>query len=221
MQSAARAALNQFRALVARRGRAAATAGTLPVAARARHLSTTTTTGAKGSWSPLDERAVVDRGAAADDDVEFRKADPPAKPRLYIVHLVPTALNEADVDKSKAAELHHSILSSLLGSEEEAVRCMVRSFAYLHAFSAMLTDSQARTISDLPGVLGACPNTEHSIDDPTMEDEVDFTEQDKDDFIEHPTVDDEDDFTENSIDDPTMEMEDGRWRWRNRGPRDN
>jgi hypothetical protein len=112
--------------------------------------------------STPDERAV------ADDDAEFRKADPPAKPRLYIVHLVPTALNKADdVDKSKAAELHHSILSSVVGSEEEATRCMVRSFAYLHAFSAMLTDSQARTISDLPGVLGACPNTEHSIDDPT------------------------------------------------------
>jgi hypothetical protein len=182
MQSAARAALNQFRALVARRGHAAATAGTFSVGPRARLLSATTTGAkAKGSSTP-DERAV------ADDDVEFRKADPPAKPRLYIVHLVPTALNKADdVDKSKAAELHHSILSSVVGSEEEATRCMVRSFAYLHAFSAMLTDSQARTISDLPGVLGACPNTEHSIDDPTMEDEVDFTEQDKDDFIEHPT----------------------------------
>ncbi|CAD6221261.1 unnamed protein product [Miscanthus lutarioriparius] len=72
----------------------------------------------------------------------------------------------------------------------------------------MLTDSQARTISDLPGVLGARPNTEHSIGDPTMEDEEDFTEQDEDDFTEHPTVDDEDDFTENSIDDIL------RWKWK-------
>jgi len=108
-----------------------------------------------------------------------------------------TGLKRADVDRSKAAELHHSILSYVVG-EEEATRCMVRSFAYLHAFSAMLTDSQARTISDLPGVLGARPNTEHSIGDRTMEDEEDFTEQDEDDFTEHPTVDDEDDFTENS-----------------------
>lgn len=135
MEPAARAALNQSRALVARHIRA----GTFPVAYLARHLlATATTTGAKGSSPSLDERAVVAyRAAAATAAAGFRKADPPEEPRLYIVYLLgpPAKPKRADVDKSRAAKLHHRILSSALG-REEAKRCMVRSYDYCHAFSA-------------------------------------------------------------------------------------
>ncbi|GJN19537.1 hypothetical protein PR202_gb06822 [Eleusine coracana subsp. coracana] len=63
---------------------------------------------------------------------------------------------------SVVTALHHDILSSVLGSKDEAQKSIV--YSYKHGFSgfaAMLTESQAKTIAGLPGVVSVKPNTYH------------------------------------------------------------
>ncbi|WOK95318.1 subtilisin-like protease SBT3.5 [Canna indica] len=70
--------------------------------------------------------------------------------QLYIVYLG----ERQHEDPNLVTASHHDMLSSLLGSKEEAVRSMV--YSYRHSFSgfaAFLTDSHAQQIADLPEVI--------------------------------------------------------------------
>nr|XP_010934028.2 subtilisin-like protease SBT3.5 [Elaeis guineensis] len=59
---------------------------------------------------------------------------------------------------------HHEMLTSLLGSEEEALKSVV--YSYKHGFSgfaAWLTESQANNIAELPEVVSVMPNRVHRL----------------------------------------------------------
>uniref|UniRef100_A0A6V7QWK5 Uncharacterized protein n=1 Tax=Ananas comosus var. bracteatus TaxID=296719 RepID=A0A6V7QWK5_ANACO len=62
-------------------------------------------------------------------------------------------------DPNHETASHHNILTSLLGSKEEALNSIV--YSYKHGFSgfaAMLTDSQAEELAELPEVITVKPN---------------------------------------------------------------
>ncbi|CAN6237806.1 unnamed protein product [Urochloa humidicola] len=80
-------------------------------------------------------------------------AEAPSK--LYIVYMG----NKKHDDPSVVTASHHDVLASVLGSKDEAQKSIV--YSYKHGFSgfaAMLTDSQARTIASLPGVISVKAN---------------------------------------------------------------
>ncbi|CAA6656391.1 unnamed protein product [Spirodela intermedia] len=74
------------------------------------------------------------------------------------VHIV--YMGERRQDEPHLAQmLHHDILSSVLGSPEVAASSIL--YSYKHGFSgfaAVLTESQAKRIADLPGVVNVVPN---------------------------------------------------------------
>ncbi|XP_042398938.1 subtilisin-like protease SBT3.9 [Zingiber officinale] len=70
--------------------------------------------------------------------------------KLYIVYLG----ERRHEDPNLVTSSHHDLLSSLLGSKEDALRSIV--YSYRHGFSgfaAMLTDSQAQQMRELPEVI--------------------------------------------------------------------
>ncbi|XP_064997423.1 subtilisin-like protease SBT3.13 [Musa acuminata AAA Group] len=74
---------------------------------------------------------------------------------LYIVYM--GGRQHEDPDLVTAS--HHDMLSSVLGSKEEAVSSIV--YSYKHGFSgfaAMLTESQADQIAELPEVISVNPS---------------------------------------------------------------
>ncbi|CAO2038008.1 unnamed protein product [Urochloa humidicola] len=83
-------------------------------------------------------------------------ADAPSK--LYIVYMG----DKKHDDPSVVTASHHDVLTSVLGSKDEAQKSIV--YSYKHGFSgfaAMLTDSQARAIASLPGVISVKANTHY------------------------------------------------------------
>ncbi|RLN08498.1 subtilisin-like protease SBT3.3 [Panicum miliaceum] len=77
---------------------------------------------------------------------------------LYIVYMG----QKMHDDPSAVTASHHDMLASVLGSKDEAQRSMV--YTYKHGFSgfaAMLTESQARTVASLPGVITVKANTHY------------------------------------------------------------
>ncbi|WOK95319.1 subtilisin-like protease SBT3.5 [Canna indica] len=76
--------------------------------------------------------------------------------KLYIVYLGERKHEDANLVTAS----HHDMLSSLLGSKEEALSSIV--YSYRHGFSgfaAMLTDSQAEQIAELPEVISIKPSS--------------------------------------------------------------
>ncbi|KAK3152701.1 hypothetical protein QOZ80_2BG0162380 [Eleusine coracana subsp. coracana] len=78
--------------------------------------------------------------------------------KLYIVYMG----EKQHDDPLKVTASHHDVLSSVLGSKDEAQKSIV--YSYKHGFSgfaAMLTESQAQTIAGLPGVISVMANIHH------------------------------------------------------------
>ncbi|XP_077246194.1 subtilisin-like protease SBT3.9 [Tasmannia lanceolata] len=74
---------------------------------------------------------------------------------VYIVYMGERHQN----DPKLTLELHHEILSAVLGSKEAALDSIL--YNYKHGFSgfaALLTHSQANLIADFPGVVRVMPN---------------------------------------------------------------
>ncbi|XP_049371128.1 subtilisin-like protease SBT3.10 [Solanum verrucosum] len=75
--------------------------------------------------------------------------------RLYIIYLG----HKPHDDHELITDSHHDILGQVIGSKEEGKKNMV--YSYRHGFSgfaAKLTDSQAKQIRELPGVIGVIQN---------------------------------------------------------------
>ncbi|XP_072955558.1 subtilisin-like protease SBT3.9 [Typha angustifolia] len=78
-----------------------------------------------------------------------------ASSKLYIVYLG----EKKHQDPNVVTASHHDMLTSLLGSKEEALSSIV--YSYKHGFSgfaAMLTESQAAKLAVLPDVVSIKPN---------------------------------------------------------------
>ncbi|XP_006662913.1 subtilisin-like protease SBT3.9 [Oryza brachyantha] len=79
---------------------------------------------------------------------------------LYIVYLGERQHEDADLVTAS----HHTMLASLLGSKELASESIVYSYKHgFSGFSAMLTESQARNIRGLPGVVSVWMNQMHTM----------------------------------------------------------
>ncbi|TVU32627.1 hypothetical protein EJB05_24367, partial [Eragrostis curvula] len=81
-----------------------------------------------------------------------------ASSKLYIVYMG----EKQHDDPSVVTASHHDVLTSVLGSKDEAQKSIV--YSYKHGFSgfaAMLTESQAKTIAAFPGVVSVKENTHH------------------------------------------------------------
>ncbi|GJM90827.1 hypothetical protein PR202_ga07145 [Eleusine coracana subsp. coracana] len=79
---------------------------------------------------------------------------------LYIVYMG----EKQHHDPSVVTASHHDVLTSILGSKDEAQKSIV--YSYKHGFSgfaAMLTELQAMTVAGLPGVVSVQLNTHHKI----------------------------------------------------------
>ncbi|WMV40839.1 hypothetical protein MTR67_034224 [Solanum verrucosum] len=78
-----------------------------------------------------------------------------ADTKLYIIYLG----HKPHDDHELITDSHHDILGQVIGSKEEGKKNMV--YSYRHGFSgfaAKLTDSQAKQIRELPGVIGVIQN---------------------------------------------------------------
>ncbi|BBH09328.1 Subtilase family protein, partial [Prunus dulcis] len=74
---------------------------------------------------------------------------------VYIVYMGERQHEEPDL----VSESHHEILSNVFGSKEAAKQSIL--YSYKHGFSgfaAVLTQSQAKLIADIPGVVHVIPN---------------------------------------------------------------
>ncbi|URE16680.1 Peptidase inhibitor I9 [Musa troglodytarum] len=74
---------------------------------------------------------------------------------VYIVYMGEKAQDEP----AAATELHHATLSTVLGSKQAATSSIL--YSYKHGFSgfaAVLTESEAARVADLPGVAHVVPN---------------------------------------------------------------
>ncbi|XP_062217340.1 subtilisin-like protease SBT3.9 [Phragmites australis] len=81
-----------------------------------------------------------------------------ASSKLYIVYMG----EKKHDDPSVVTASHHDVLASVLGSKDEALKSIV--YSYKHGFSgfaAILTESQAKTIASLPGVISVKANTHY------------------------------------------------------------
>ncbi|CAM0883250.1 unnamed protein product [Alopecurus aequalis] len=80
--------------------------------------------------------------------------------KLYIVYLG----EKKHDDAALVTASHHDMLSTILGSKEEALASIT--YSYKHGFSgfaAMLTDDQAQDLADLPEVVSVTPNQHHEL----------------------------------------------------------
>ncbi|CAO2038007.1 unnamed protein product [Urochloa humidicola] len=83
-----------------------------------------------------------------------------ASSQLYIVYMG----EKQHDDPMVVTASHHDMLTSVLGSKDEARKSIL--YSYKHGFSgfaARLTESEAKTIASLPGVVSVKPNTHHEI----------------------------------------------------------
>ncbi|CAO2197295.1 unnamed protein product [Urochloa humidicola] len=80
--------------------------------------------------------------------------------KLYIAYLG----DKNHDDASLVAASHHEMLSTILGSKEEAIDSVA--YSYKHGFSgfaAMLTEDQAENLAELPEVISVTPNEKHEL----------------------------------------------------------
>uniref|UniRef100_A0ACD5ZYN6 Uncharacterized protein n=1 Tax=Avena sativa TaxID=4498 RepID=A0ACD5ZYN6_AVESA len=83
-----------------------------------------------------------------------------ASTKLYIVYMG----EKKHDDPSVVTASHHDVLTSVLGSKDEALKSIV--YSYKHGFSgfaAMLTKSQAETLANFPEVITVKLNTFHKL----------------------------------------------------------
>ncbi|XP_051194572.1 subtilisin-like protease SBT3.8 [Lolium perenne] len=83
-----------------------------------------------------------------------------ASSKLYIVYMG----EKKHDDPSVVTASHHDVLTSVLGSKDEALKSIV--YSYKHGFSgfaAMLTESQAEALTKFPEVITVKPNTFHEL----------------------------------------------------------
>ncbi|CAL5058929.1 unnamed protein product [Urochloa decumbens] len=83
-----------------------------------------------------------------------------ASSKLYIVYMG----EKQHDDPLVVTASHHDILTSVLGSKDEARKSIL--YSYKHGFSgfaARLSESEAKTIASLPGVVSVKPNTHYKI----------------------------------------------------------
>ncbi|XP_006647148.1 subtilisin-like protease SBT3.9 [Oryza brachyantha] len=83
-----------------------------------------------------------------------------ASKELYIVYMG----EKKHDDPSVVTASHYDTLTTVLGSNDEAMKSIV--YSYRHGFSgfaAMLTESQAEELSKSPGVVYVKPNTYHKL----------------------------------------------------------
>ncbi|XWS38124.1 hypothetical protein CRYUN_Cryun19dG0103400 [Craigia yunnanensis] len=83
-----------------------------------------------------------------------------AESRVHIVYMGERQQN----DPKLITDSHHDLLATIVGSKEAAADSMV--YSYKHGFSgfaAKLTESQAKKISELPGVIHVMANRFHSL----------------------------------------------------------
>uniref|UniRef100_A0ACD5WI59 Uncharacterized protein n=1 Tax=Avena sativa TaxID=4498 RepID=A0ACD5WI59_AVESA len=81
-----------------------------------------------------------------------------ASSKLYIVYMG----DKKHDDPSVVTASHHDVLTSVLGSKDEAMKSIV--YTYKHGFSgfaAMLTEPQAETLANFPDVVTVKPNIFH------------------------------------------------------------
>ncbi|KAF0918934.1 hypothetical protein E2562_027485 [Oryza meyeriana var. granulata] len=79
---------------------------------------------------------------------------------LYIAYLGEKKHN----DPTLVTASHHDMLSSIIGSKEEAVASIT--YSYKHGFSgfaAMLTEDQAEDLAELPEVISITPSQKHEL----------------------------------------------------------
>ncbi|OEL23522.1 Subtilisin-like protease SBT3.3, partial [Dichanthelium oligosanthes] len=79
---------------------------------------------------------------------------------LYIAYLG----EKKHDDPTLVAASHHEMLSTILGSKEEAIDSVA--YSYKHGFSgfaAMLTEDQAENLAELPEVISVTPNKKHEL----------------------------------------------------------
>uniref|UniRef100_J3LVC7 Subtilisin-like protease n=1 Tax=Oryza brachyantha TaxID=4533 RepID=J3LVC7_ORYBR len=80
--------------------------------------------------------------------------------KLYVVYLGPKQHD----DPEKTTASHHDMLTTILGSKEEAIESII--YSYRHGFSgfaAKLTESQAQQLSELPEVRSIKLSTVHPL----------------------------------------------------------
>ncbi|KAM3333090.1 hypothetical protein ACQJBY_028291 [Aegilops geniculata] len=80
--------------------------------------------------------------------------------KLYIVYLG----EKKHDDPSLVTASHHDMLTTILGSKEDALASIT--YSYKHGFSgfaAMLTDDQAQDLAELPEVISVTPNQHHDL----------------------------------------------------------
>ncbi|KAL2542359.1 Subtilase family protein [Abeliophyllum distichum] len=87
-------------------------------------------------------------------------ANEDAKSKVYIVYLGERKHNDVELITST----HHDMLASILGSKQASVNAMI--YSYRHGFSgfaAKLTESQAQSIAELPGVVHVLPHSFYKV----------------------------------------------------------
>ncbi|XP_008236858.1 PREDICTED: subtilisin-like protease SBT3.6 [Prunus mume] len=83
-----------------------------------------------------------------------------ASQNVYIVYMGERQHEEPEL----VSESHHEILSYVFGSKEAAKQSIL--YSYKHGFSgfaAVLTQSQAKLIADIPGIVHVIPNRVHNL----------------------------------------------------------
>ncbi|CAL4992326.1 unnamed protein product [Urochloa decumbens] len=83
-----------------------------------------------------------------------------SKTMIYVVYM---GKKQHD-DPSMVTASHHAVLTSILGSKDEALKSII--YSYKHGFSgfaAKLTERQAEELKKYPGVVSVKPNTYHKL----------------------------------------------------------
>ncbi|XP_009348700.3 subtilisin-like protease SBT3.10 isoform X1 [Pyrus x bretschneideri] len=79
------------------------------------------------------------------------------------VHIVYLGEKKYD-DPALTKKFHHKMLTTLLGSKEDAYRSIIYSYNYgFSGFAARLTESQAEEIAEFPEVVQVIPNRVHKL----------------------------------------------------------
>uniref|UniRef100_A0A1D1YG44 Cucumisin n=1 Tax=Anthurium amnicola TaxID=1678845 RepID=A0A1D1YG44_9ARAE len=95
-----------------------------------------------GRWCKVNEQHEQETGRLISDS---------PVPQLYIMYMD----EKEDEDPNVLTTLHYDTLSSVLGSKVLARASLLYSYKYgFSGFAAMLTDSQAKLVARMPGVLG-------------------------------------------------------------------
>lgn len=87
-------------------------------------------------------------------------ANEDAKIKVYIVYLGERKHDDVELITSS----HHNMLASILGSKQASVDSMIHSYRHgFSGFAAKLTESQAQSIAELPGVVHVLPHSFYKV----------------------------------------------------------